>query len=334
VIVYEPPRAATHIARVDLSGSFDDPARRAAAARDIHRALRETGFFYVTGHDVPQPLMDGQIAQTRAFFAQDLAAKDAVAIARSPCRRGYEGAGRQVLDAGSAPDLKESFMLARDLPAEHPWVVAGVPMQGANQWPDGLPGFRAQMEAYQEAMIRLGRHLMACLALSVGLDADWFAQGLREPQVGVRLLSYPPQPQDAGGNLLGAGAHVDWGSITILLQDEMAGLEVRNADGEWILATPIPGSFVINVGQMMERFTGGLYAANLHRVRNNHQARARHSVATFFELEPLYRMEVAPTCADFDGGRNGGRGGDGTEIIGPRTIGEHLEDMARASYAA
>lgn len=322
MIVYEPPRAATHIAQVDLAGSFDDPAQQARVAREIHRALRETGFFYVTGHEVPQALLDGQVAQTRAFFAQDEAAKATVSVERSPCRRGYEATGRQVLDAGSAADFKESFMLARDLPAEHPWVVAGLPMQGPNQWPEDLPGFRAQMEAYQREMIRLGRHLMACLALSVDLDPDWFAQGLRDPQVGVRLLSYPPQPQEAAGNLLGAGAHTDWGSITILLQDDMAGLEVRNADGEWILATPIPGSFVINVGQMMERFTGGLYKANLHRVRNNHAARARHSVATFFELEPLYRMDIAPTCAT------------GTEIIAARTIGEHLEDMARASYAA
>ncbi|WP_404478279.1 isopenicillin N synthase family dioxygenase [Novosphingobium sp. BL-52-GroH] len=322
MIVYEPPHAATHIAQVDLAGSFDDPGQQARVAREIHRALRETGFFYVTGHGVPQALLDEQLAQTRAFFAQGEAAKAAVSVERSPCRRGYEATGRQVLDAGSAPDFKESFMLARDLPADHPWVVAGLPMQGPNQWPENLPGFRAQMEAYQREMIRIGRHLMACLALSVDLDPDWFAQGLRDPQVGVRLLSYPPQPQEAAGNLLGAGAHTDWGSITILLQDDMAGLEVRNTDGEWILAAPIPGSFVINVGQMMERFTGGLYQANLHRVRNNHAARARHSVATFFELEPLYRMDIAPTCAT------------GTQIIAARTIGEHLEDMARASYAA
>lgn len=322
MIAYEPPRAAERIAQVDLTGSFDDPAEQARTALEIHRALRETGFFYVTGHGVPQAVQDAQIAQTRAFFAQSEAAKAAVSIENSPARRGYETTGRQVLDAGSAADFKESFMLARDLPAHHPWVVAGLPMQGPNQWPEGLPGFREQMEAYQAEMVRLGRHLMACLALSVDLSPAWFAEGLAEPQVGVRLLSYPPQPQDAGANLLGAGAHTDWGSITILLQDDMAGLEVRNADGEWILATPIPGSFVINVGQMMERFTGGLYKANLHRVRNNHGSRARNSVATFFELEPMYRMETAPTCA--------GRAESGRA----RTIGEHLEDMARASYAA
>ena len=200
-------------------------------------------------------------------------------------------------------------------------LLAGLEATAANQWPE-IAGFRAQMAAWEGEMIRLGRHLMGCLALSVDLAYDWFADGLADPQCGVRLLRYPPQPEGAAGNLLGAGAHSDWGSITILLQDEMAGLEVLNTDDAWILATPIEGTFVINLGQMMERFTGGLYRANLHRVRNNAAAQARHSVATFFELAPDYRMRVAPTCP----------GGDGAGVA--PTIGQHLEDMARASYAA
>jgi isopenicillin N synthase-like dioxygenase len=323
MILYEPPKAAANIALVDLTGSFDDPDERRIVADEIHRACRETGFFYVIGHDVPRSLTDAQIAATRAFFTQSEQAKLAVSINQSSCRRGYEVAGKQTLDAGSAPDLKESFLLARDLPLTHPWVRSGLPMQGPNQWPTTLPGFHDQMLAYQGEMIRLGRHLMGCLALSIGVNADWFADGLGDPQCGLRLLSYPPQPQDAERNLLGAGAHTDWGSITILLQDDMAGLEVRNTDGDWILATPIPGSFVVNIGQMMERFTGGLYRANLHRVRNNDANRARHSVATFFELDPTYRMRSAYPLET----------ANTNEEALPMTIGQHLEDMARASYA-
>ena len=322
MIVYTPPKAANRIPLIDLDGSFDDSEARRRVAWNIHKACRETGFFYVTGHGVPQASMDAQIAQTRRFFAQDDAAKRAVAVERSPCRRGYEGVGRQMLDAGSPADLKESFMLARDLADDHPLVRAGVSMQGPNQWPAALPGFRDQMLAYQAEMTRLGRHLMGCLALSVDLDPGWFDDGLADPQCGIRLLRYPPQPAETDFNRLGAGAHSDWGSITILLQDEMAGLEVRNADGDWILATPIAGSFVINLGQMMERFTAGLYRANLHRVRNNSANRPRHSVATFFELEPTYTMARAPTCpAD-----------DAFAPTHALTIGAHLEQMARASY--
>ena len=213
-------------------------------------------------------------------------------------------------------------MLARELPEDHPYIVAKVNGQGRNQWPAGLPGFAEQMRVYEEAMIALGRHLFGLLARSVDLPYDHFADGLAEPQCGVRLLRYPPQPADAAFNRLGAGAHSDWGSITILMQDDVGGLEVRNADGEWLLAAPIPGSFVINIGQMMELFTAGLYRANLHRVRNNTTSRDRYSVATFFELDPLYRMQRANTCV----------ANDDTADSAPLTIGEHIEAMARASY--
>lgn len=323
MIPYTPPRAAETIPVVDLGESFSPGPAREAVAAAIHRACRETGFFYVSGHGVPGELVRRQIEAARGFFALPEAAKRAVWLGHSPCRRGYEGVGTQTLDAGSAPDHKESFAIATDLPPDHPLVIAGVPGEGANQWPDGLPGFREQMLAYQAEMVRLGRHLMGCLALSVGLAYDWFADGLREPQCGVRLLRYPPQPPGAAGNLLGAGAHTDWGSLTILLQDGLPGLEVRNADGEWILATPIADTFVINIGQMMERFTAGTYRANLHRVRNGAADRARLSVATFFELEPMYRMGRAPTCAP-DPAYADAAG---------LTIGEHIEQMARASYA-
>lgn len=323
MIPYTPARAATHIPVVDLSGSTSDATVRLGVARAIHRACRDTGFFYVSGHGVDPAVIERQIDAAHRFFAMSEARKRAIWLGNSPCWRGYEGPGAQTLDEGSAPDHKESFGIAVDLPPDHPLVIAGIPGQGANQWPRGLEGFREQMLAYQTEMIRLGRHLMGCLALSVDLPYDHFADGLAEPQCGVRLLRYPPQPENAQANLLGAGAHTDWGSITILLQDERAGLEVRNADGDWISATPIPGSFVINIGQMMERFTAGIYRANLHRVRNGASDAARYSVATFFELEPLYRMGRAPTCPPdpaFEGSGN-------------LTVGEHIEQMARASYA-
>lgn len=325
MIPYTPARAATHIPVIDLAGSFDPGATRDDVARQIHRACRETGFFYVSGHGIDTYLVSGQIAAAQSFFALSDEAKQAVHVSKSPHWRGYQGTGGQVLDAGSAPDFKESFAIACDLPEDHPLVVSGVPGQGPNLWPENLPGFRDQMTAYQSAVIALGRHLMGLLALSVELEYDFFADGLGEPQCGVRLLRYPPQPEDKGDNMLGAGAHTDWGSLTVLLQDGSPGLEVRNADGEWILATPVPGTFVINIGQMMERFTGGIYRANLHRVRNGVPNKARYSVASFFELEAWYRMPVAPTC----------RSADGDEEEASLTVAEHIDQMARAAtYAA
>ena len=323
MIPYTPARAATHIPVIDLAGSFVPGPARDGVAEAIHRACRETGFFYVVGHGVAPELAEAQLAAARRFFALPEAAKAGVSVANSPCFRGYQGAGAQVLDPGSAPDLKESFAIAGECAADDPRFRAGVTGIGPNQWPEALPGFREQMLAYQAEMIRLGRHLMGCLAMSVALEYDHFADGLADPQCGVRLLRYPPQPDNAADNRLGAGAHSDWGSITILLQDGRAGLEVRNADGDWILATPVAGSFVINIGQMIERFTAGLYRANLHRVRNAAPDAARYSVASFFELEPLYRMRRASTCPP----------DPRFEPAAELTIGEHIEAMARASHA-
>ena len=325
MIPYTPAQAATDIPVIDLTGSFEPGAARDAVAAAIHRACRETGFFYVSGHGIDDALVEAEIEAAHQFFALPEEAKQAVHVSKSAHWRGYEGVGAQVLDEGSAADFKESFAIACDLPLDHPLVVSGVPGQGPNMWPEGLPGFREQMTAYQAAAIGLGRHLMGLLACSVELDYDHFADGLGEPQCGVRLLRYPPQPENAPDNMLGAGAHTDWGSITILLQDGSAGLEVRNADGDWILATPIPGTFVINIGQMMERFTGGIYRANLHRVRNGAPGKARYSVATFFELEPWYRMGVAPTCRS-------GEGDEGDEDEAALTVAEHIDQMVRATY--
>ncbi|KPL69242.1 hypothetical protein SZ64_14705 [Erythrobacter sp. SG61-1L] len=321
MIPYTPARAATHIPVIDLSGSFQPGPAQDEVAAAIHRACRETGFFYVSGHGIDPELVSGQIEAAQSFFALPEETKLDVHSSKSPHWRGYQGTGGQVLDEGSAADYKESYSIACDLPEDHPLVVSGVPGQGPNMWPQGLPGFKEQMNAYQAAAIDLGRHLMGLLARSVELEYDYFADGLGEPQCGVRLLRYPPQPEEAAGNMLGAGAHTDWGSITILLQDGKAGLEVCNADGEWILATPIEGTFVINIGQMMERFTGGIYKANLHRVRNGAQDTARYSVATFFELEPWYRMGVAPTC----------RADDAGEPEPGLTVAEHIDQMVKAT---
>ncbi|WP_339561295.1 2OG-Fe(II) oxygenase family protein, partial [Pseudomonas sp. EA_65y_Pfl1_P113] len=169
------------------------------------------------------------------------------------------------------------------------------PNCGANQWPSQPAGFREQYEAYVEEMFRVGRHLMGLLALSLDLPEDYFAKGLEEPLFNSRLLRYAPQPADAAFNQIGAGAHTDWGMITILLQDNIGGLEVENAAGEWISAPPIPGAFIINLGEMVRILSNGLYHANMHRVLNNQSGVDRFSVPTFFDPGYFYEVSCAPT---------------------------------------
>jgi isopenicillin N synthase-like dioxygenase len=265
-----------------------------------------------------------QLQFARDFFALPIDAKMGIAMAKSNCHRGYDPMNSQVLDADTPADLKEGFQFARELAPDHPRVVAEVPNHGPNQWPDGLPAFHDQMLDYQSRMIELGRHLMRCLALSLELPENFFDAGVADPMCTVRLLHYPPHPADAHANQLGAGAHTDWGAITMLLQDGQGGLEVCNADGVWIQATPIPGTFIINLGDMVRRWTNDLYQSTPHRVMNNVSGRDRYSVASFFNPDHFYRVECLPTCLPSDNVAN----------YASCTVGEHIAEMFRLTYSS
>jgi isopenicillin N synthase-like dioxygenase len=324
MIVYEPPKAATNIPVVDFSDAASPNLEtRKAVAWEVHKAARDTGFFYLTGHGVPRDLAEGQLAAARRFFDQPTEKKLDVHIGKSTNMRGYDGMSGQALDVGSPPDLKESMVFGRELGPDHPLIKRGIPFEGPNQWPAGIDGFRPQIETYTDAMAMLGRRLASILALSLDLPEGYFNDGLAEPNCAVRLLHYPPHPPNAAFNQLGAGAHTDWGLLTILLQDDRGGLEVQNLDGGWIRADPIPGTFVINLGDMVPRFTNGLYHSNVHRVLNNVSGKDRYSVATFFNPPFDYRFAVAPTCLT-----------PGEQAPAPCSFGEHIQDMMRRTKAA
>ena len=328
MIVYTPPKAATAIPVVDLSGSFSPrQEERKHVAWEIHKACRETGFFYVTNHRVPQALIDAQFEASRRLFELPLQDKMALHMKNSPSTSGYEPIGGQVLDSQDAskekapPDLKESFYFAMELPPEHPWAQKRIRGFGHNQWP-AIPGFREQTLAYQAAMRELGERVLAMIALSLELPEDFFAAFYDMPGTTLRLLRYPPHPQAALANQLGAGAHTDWGGITLLAQDALGGLEVRNADGEWVSATPIAGTFVVNLGDLMQRWTNGVYRSNMHRVKNNSSWRDRYSIPFFFSPRPDSRIECMPSCTD----------ASHPPKYAPCTASEHHYEMFRRSY--
>jgi isopenicillin N synthase-like dioxygenase len=329
MILYTPPRPATSIPVIDLSGSFtNDPAARKQVAWDIHRACRDSGFFYVSNHRVPQQLIDDQFVWAQRLFALPLQAKLDMHMEKSPSTAGYEPIGGQVLDsqdanAETAPaDLKESFYFGMELPDDHPAVLRYQRSFGHNQWPATLPGFREQTLACQAALRDLGDRLLALIALSLDLPEDWFCAFYDMPVTTLRLLKYPPQPGSAADNQLGAGAHTDWGGITLLAQDSSGGLEVRNAAGDWIEATPIPGTLVINLGDLMARWTNGLYNSNMHRVKNNKTNADRYSIPYFYGPRPDAVIEPMPTCVS----------DDNPQRFPTCTAAEHVYEMFRRSY--
>ncbi len=185
-----------------------------------------------------------------------------------------------------------------------------------------FPKFRDQMLSYQAAMRTLGDHVLTLIALSLDLREDYFTAFYDTPSNILRLLCYPPHPSAAQENQIGAGAHTDWGGITLLLQDQLGGLEVRNVDNEWVAAPPIPGTFVINLGDLMQRWTNNIYRSNFHRVKNNSSSSNRYSIPFFYSPRPDSLIECLPTCTD----------AKHPAEFAPCTASEHTYEMFRRSY--
>ena len=327
MMLYTPPSAAEHIPIIDLSTSQQDEPGAQAAAREIHKACRETGFFYIAHHGIDPGLIEQQFVWAQRFFALPLTEKLALHMKQSKTASGYEPIGGQVLDSQDASketapaDLKEGFYCGME-PSEWNRPASSTLRHADNQWPPALPSFRDQMMRYACAMRPLADHLLSLLARSLDLPADWFAQAFASPTATLRLIKYPPQPENAAANQLGAGAHTDWGGITLLLQDDAGGLEVRNADGRWIEARPIPGTFVVNLGDLMARWTNGVYASNMHRVRNALSMRERYSVPFFYGPDPATVIEPMPGCLAEHQER----------LFTTCTAAEHMTEMFRRSY--
>ena len=253
------------------------PSERAVAER-LGRACRESGFFYVVGHGVDEALQLRLRELSRAFFAQDTEEKLRIAMPLGGrAWRGYFRVGDEL--TSGKPDQKEGLYFGAELAPDDPRVVAGTPMHGPNLFPDRPEGFREAVLEFMAALTGLGHRLMAGLALSLGLEESYFADhGTDEPLTLFRIFNYPP-PADT--SLWGVGEHTDYGMLTILLQDDAGGLEVKSRS-HWVPAPPVPGSFVCNIGDMLDRMSGGLFRSTPHRVRNP-APRDRLSFPFFFD---------------------------------------------------
>jgi isopenicillin N synthase-like dioxygenase len=297
------------------------PAQRAAIARQIGDACRNIGFFYIINHGVPASLIAETFEQSKRFFSQPPDVKAAVAIEHSSCHRGYFSTGGENLNPAkqtTAGDLKEGYKIGRDLGPEHPLVRAGTPLHGPNQWPN-LPGWRETMTSYYGAMEALGRELLHAFALSLNIQEQNFDGWLTAPMTTLGPLHYPPQRGHITEAQLGAGAHTDYGCLTLLAQDDAGGLQVRNGAGQWVDTPPLPGSFVVNIGDMMERWTNGIFTSTLHRVINV-SGRERYSMPFFFDPDFHTPVACLETCL-----------GDGARFP-PTTAGRHLLDKINASF--
>jgi len=249
---------------IDLSRWGDgEPARRAIAAR-IGAACRVHGFFYASGHGIDAALIARLETSSRVFFALPREEKMRIAMVHGGrAWRGYFAVGDEL--TSGVPDRKEGLYLGTELPPQHPLVRAGTPVHGPNLFPS-VEGFRATVLDYIDAVTALGHRLMAAIALSLDLAEDYFARRYTaDPLILFRIFNYPAPHHSSVGSW-GVGEHTDYGLLTMLLQDDHDGLEVKS-NGRWIDAPPISGTFVCNIGDMLDRMTRGWYRSNPHRVR-------------------------------------------------------------------
>jgi isopenicillin N synthase-like dioxygenase len=310
---------------IELADLYSDNLqRRRAIASKLRAACLKHGFFYATATPIGTAEMADALDAARQFFALPEPVKLAISKEGSPAGRGYEHFSAQRLEAGAQADLKEGFVIGPDIPDDDPRVVAGWPLHGMNQWPDGLPvSWRSLLEGYYAKLDELAGRIMRGLALSLDVDEYHFDGCCRDATASLRLLHYPPQPANAGADARGAGAHTDWGAITILLQDDVGGLQVHDGGDNWIDAPPIPGSFIINLGDLVPRWTNGLYRSTMHRVINK-SGRERYSMAFFFDGRGDYVSECIPTCL---------APGEVPKFE-PLSVNEHLAEMFRRTKAA
>jgi isopenicillin N synthase-like dioxygenase/dienelactone hydrolase len=296
---YTPPSRQASFSEIPVIsiaslGSAD--AAEAATIEAIRKASEEVGFFYITDYGIEPAKMRDIFEQCRRLYDLPTAELQKMRLANSPCFAGYLSVGERGANANRPRDLLEAFNVCTELPPDDPFVTKKIPLHGANQWPASLPGFRDSVLDYYRAMDKLGARLLQAFAMALGLDRDALNDQYRKPISQLRLLHYPAQDQ-AVDEMMGARSHRDVGMFTILLQDNVGGLEVCNAAGEWIVAPPIENTLIVNVGEMMKLLTNDHFASALHRVVNRSN-RQRFSVPYFFN--PDYNTQLSTLAQYID----------------------------------
>jgi isopenicillin N synthase-like dioxygenase len=241
----------------------------------------------VTGHGIPATVTARLFSEARRFFTAPSEIKGAAAITQSPHNRGYVGMGEEVLDPDMPADLKEAYNIGLEIAADDHEFLAGVPFRGLNLWPD-LPDWRENMLDYYDRCWSLGMTLHRAFAIDLGLPESYFTP-----------MFDPPQIENPEPGQIGAGTHTDYGNVTILAVDGVAGLEVQARDGTWVAAPCIDDAFVCNIGDCLMRWSNDIYVSTPHRVTNA-AGRERYSAAFFLDPNPDARVACLPTCQSPD----------------------------------
>lgn len=276
---------------IDVNGFALNAGQKQGVAKALDSAFREIGFCYLVNTGVDETQINALFEASKSFHA--LSSADKLAIGVNAYHRGYIAPKSSVIRSSSVaevtqPNLSESFMVMHEVAPSEPRF--GQPLQGPNQWPSQLPAFRPAVEAYRDQMTDVGFKLLPLLARALDLNEHFFADYFLEPTLWLRLLCYPPHPQSAPDAQYGSAPHTDYGFMTLLAQDELGGLEVRWRDGSWRPAPPLKDAFVLNVADMLARWSAGRWTSTPHRVRNT-SGQTRYSAPFFFDTSMDAQIE-------------------------------------------
>ncbi|KAK6515971.1 hypothetical protein TWF281_004561 [Arthrobotrys megalospora] len=278
---------------LDLSLAFStDLSDRKKCAETLFDACTRVGFFYIKNHNVPESVIKNCFGAAKDFFDLELEEKMKIYIKDSENYKGYTPLLGENTDPAGRGDLHEGFDVGYDYSEDG----KGSKMEGVNRWPENLPSIKEPVTEYFNQMILLGKKLFQLFALSLDLQESHFDSLVSGKGGIMRLLHYPPQlDENLDMTQLGIGAHSDYECFTILAQDEVSALQVLNKAGEWVAATPMEGTFVVNVGDSMARWTNDLYLSTIHRAINRNGVR-RYSVPFFFGVDYETTIEVLESC--------------------------------------
>jgi isopenicillin N synthase-like dioxygenase len=295
--------AAEAIPVIDYGPYFTgEPGAITGLAAELRHACENVGFFYALNHGVDQAVIDRAFAASRRFHALPLETKLALRLNQNnigylPINASVQGAS--TVHKATRPNQNESFFISHDRAADHPDVLAGRPLRGRNQWPDGMPELREDMMAYFHALGSMCDRMLPPFAVALGIPADFFAPFFaNEPHANLRFLHYPPQDPDEE-NLFGQAPHTDNSFMTALARTDVPGLAVRLPSGEWFPPPVIPGTFLINLGNIMRRWSNDRFLSTPHGVLNE-SGTDRYSIAYFHGPNPDTVIEPLPSCIDAD----------------------------------
>ena len=288
--------ALSQIPVIDMATALDgSPEGERRVATEFLRAATEVGFFYVKNHGVPWHLVEQAREAARGFFALPLEKKSEVGINAN--HRGFLRVGEAKMADYAQPDLKESFVWGLEVPPGDPAMTADNPFICPNNWPAFMPELKQAAYPYFEATLDCGRRLLNIFAVSMELPRDTFTRHWRRSITRGAFVYYPPQPPEMGTEQFGVAPHTDYGCLTVLCQDDVGGLEVQTKAGEWVAATPIEGTFLVNVGDLLTRWTNDGFASTPHRVVNK-GGRERYSLVMAVDPDFDTLVDPAVVCRD------------------------------------